>query len=247
MARPKKIEENGFNISAMVTEVPDEFVGTDNAPTRIDPSWRDYVLSFLEEDEQDHMGNPTVDGLRRLSERFVGDIMEMKPVHFDPASQHNDFTASYSVQVIYDTPIGPKIFVGTADGSGGPNGNIKGDPYNRFKPQIAETRALGRAYKQALSLRKVVTSEELFSPDQVVQTTITSTQTNALDSACKKLDLDVMRVINIGPVKFTDIKDMPREKASNLIALINRYERKEVDEKVQKAFEDRKGYKGDWR
>jgi hypothetical protein len=211
--------------------------------TRTDPEWRDYVLGELLEDEMDAIGgNPTVDGLRRLAEKFVGTIVENETIIIDSPKDYNGFRTTCTVQVTYDTGERLVKWSGSADAC---KENIKGDPYNLFSTSVAETRAEGRAHKKALGLRKVVSADELLEPTCVEF--ITSTQINVIDVMCRRLDVNVMSLIGLSKTKYASIDRMPKNKATTVITLLNNYERGEGDSKMNERIDKIKGYKTDWR
>ena len=61
-----------------------------NAPPMSSPEWSDYVLSQFEHDEIMD-GNPTVDGLRRITELVLGPIIETKILHYKKWFLRNKF------------------------------------------------------------------------------------------------------------------------------------------------------------
>ena len=126
-------------------------------PNIFEPSWSDYVLSKFESDEMVD-GNPTVDGLRRVTELVMGGITASTTEVIQVPTKENKgrATAIHTVSVIMPDGISR-----TVSGSGDAWYKNTDMPYSKFPVAMAETRAEGRALRRLLQLRKVVSAEEL--------------------------------------------------------------------------------------
>ncbi len=264
MGRPPKVKSEEVNIQSMIEQVVEAVASplieetVDRVYLQSDPEWSDHVLGSLADDEVDAKGNPTVDGLRRMVLKFLGPILSEETNVAATACQETNHRASVVVKVSFmDNNLLAengnafiRMSTGAADACGSPDlmlVNIKGEPFRRFPTSIAETRAYGRAYKRALGLRKIVTAEELMSPDDAVENPITSTQVNNLDVMCKRLDINVLGLMSLGREKYTDIKKVPRTKGAHWMSLLGDYERGTAEEKVRVGLDGVKGYSNEWR
>lgn len=137
----------------------EEIEDADIPPIIGSPEWHDHVMSqFTKEELLD--GNPTVDGLRRVAEKLIGEIVSIKtdiiqtPEQITLPNATNDRRATAKVTVTFD---GGSCFDGAGDVYWGNTDKM----YRNFPISVAETRAEGRALKRALRLRKVNAAEEL--------------------------------------------------------------------------------------
>ncbi len=240
-------------LTEMVEAVDEECF--DNVPEMYSPEWSDYVLTQLTSDEKDGGGNPTVDGLRRLTGKLIGPIITSETNIIGQPNESNNYraTAVVTIEILdrtfhqeddLDVQITKKIS-GAADA--GPE-NIAGFEFQKFPVAMAETRAEGRALRKALGLRRVVATEELQSPATNSTEYATSTQINHFDAFCTRLNLDVMALINnLGKDNYNNIKDVPRETMAKFFETLGQFERKETDMTINKKIQSCKNYKKGWR
>ena len=164
-----------------------------NTPSPDSPEWSDWALSQLTKDEL-YDGNPTCDGLRRLAIKILGQFNVKAPtVHF--CSQEY---AAVTVN-LYWPGTGRSISASAEVHSGNADA-----PFNQYPLATAETRALGRALRIALNLRKVVTAEEVSRKANISipitdeardKGAITSTQKKFVNLMCKKHDISIDQVV----------------------------------------------------
>ena len=122
-----------------------------------DPGWTQYVLGKFLEDEVDGK-NPRVEGLRRIAEELVGDLIEEGCDLVSAPTQENHFRACVKAWGVFVTPEGlHKRFEALADAH---EGNCLED-YATYLVAMADTRAKGRMFRNALCLRRVVAAEEI--------------------------------------------------------------------------------------
>ena len=79
----------------------EEFAELDNAQKRsfyLSLSWHPFVMSLLDETELNE-GYPKADGLRRVGELLLGDIIDSKPIEVFPVNGNSlgRATVSYSI------------------------------------------------------------------------------------------------------------------------------------------------------
>lgn len=126
-------------------------------PTPSDPGWTQFVLGKFLEDEVDGE-NPRVEGLRRVAGELVGEIIEEGCDLVAAPTEDNRFRACVKAWGVFLTPEGQqKRFEALADAY---SGNCSED-YVTYLVAMADTRAKGRMYRNALCLKRVVSAEEV--------------------------------------------------------------------------------------
>lgn len=147
-------------------ETEEDIVPDDGRPAMHDINWPDFVMSHFDESELvkkvvygTEKSFPKVDGLRRVVELLLGPIIQGQARTIECSRPDNDYTATveYTVKIRCTKTGGTdRVFTSVADA-----GLNNADPiFRRFAPQLAETRAEGRALRKALRLN-VVAFEEL--------------------------------------------------------------------------------------
>lgn len=132
---------------------PEELV----PPVPSDPGWTQYVLGKFLEDEVDGQ-NPRVEGLRRVAGELVGELLEEGCDLIAAPTEDNRFRACVKAWGVFLTPEGhTKRFEALADAH---SENCLED-YATYLVAMADTRAKGRMYRNALYLRRVVSAEEV--------------------------------------------------------------------------------------
>ena len=245
--------DNDFGIDVNLSEMVEiidkeinEYVAT---PCRTDENWTEHALSFFQETELDTFGNPKVASLVRVAEKINGPIVSMITEIVDSPNKDNEFRCVATVKLSFDTPIGTKTFSGTADAY---PGNIKGpntedNVFKKFAVALSETRALGRAARHSLNLRNVVASEEFIEPTAEDWQPISSTQINSLDCLCKRMNIDIMKFVNLSKNKVNNINKVARSVAATMFTTLSSYERGECKPELKNRIDQCKGYQNDWR
>jgi hypothetical protein len=217
-------------------------------PKMDDPRWKSYVMSLFEPDELED-DRPKVAGLRRVVRKVIGPIVcgKAKVKQFPTLENGQRATAEYKVVILnkhmldYDDQPYEMEFTDAADAW---VHNIKGAEFALFPVANACTRAQVRALRNALSL-DVAASEEM--TDQPVEDAglsgmITESQITKLDIKCQEFDIDLMKYINMGAIKYKKIDDVPYKKAIQMFSRLTDYQRK-----VKPIPEEITGYHSDWR
>ncbi len=138
------------------TESTDEFEDVE-FPKPSDPGWTQYVLGKLLEDEVDGK-NPRVEGLRRIAGELVGDLIEEGCDLVTAPDESNGFRACAKAWGVFVTSDGlTKRFEALADAH--PENCY--EDYATYLVAMADTRAKGRMFRNALFLRRVVSAEEV--------------------------------------------------------------------------------------
>ncbi|NDC96188.1 hypothetical protein EB077_12845, partial [bacterium] len=101
--------------------------------------------------------------------------------------------------------------------------------YRNHPVAVAETRAEGRALRRALKLRKVVAAEELAKdiedhPDANTVSKISNNQINFIDVLAKRLNVNVLNLLDNLHIKHTMIYDMSHEDGVNTIKELSTYQ-----------------------
>lgn len=204
--------------------------------------WNKYVLNQFQESELQDGKYPKLDGLRRVAQVLLGDIICSGPkTVFAPVQHDTPGRATCVYEVIFDwklnNPLGgeKRIFSSVA---GAWIGNTD-DEYAVFPEAIAETRAEARALRRALRMT-APSAEELTKKDtkQIVKQmsekstdgewqetdAISGTQINFLTKKCENLKIDLMKFINSGKEKYNSINDVPKIVAVQMLKTLNDYQ-----------------------
>jgi hypothetical protein len=210
-----------------------------------DVDWTEHVLEQLTDDEKFN-GNPTVDGLRRLVEIFLGPIVRSESDVIQSPTIENNHRATVMHMVTIIPRHGHELsFGGVADVCG-----ANTDPvYAKFPTSMAETRAEGRALRRALKLRKVVSAEELTTvggtPESAEVEYITKGQISILDTLCCKgrgCDINVVKLLNSDGVEYKNLSRVPKSVAAKFVQDLSSYQ-----QDVNSIPSVLKGYDPDWR
>lgn len=217
-------------------------------PKMDDPAWTTWVLGQFESSELED-GLPKVDGLRRLVRKLVGPIIKGKAKTRQAPTIENEqrATVEYTVRVLnkyqlydYEEPY----IVEFTDVADAYRGNIKGLEYARFPTAMAATRAEARALRKVLNLGIVASDEISDQPLEEAGFTgkISESQITKIDIKCQQLDIDVIKFINMGKVKYNSVENVSNNTAIKMFGLINEYQ-----QEVKPIPESIIGYKPNWR
>ncbi len=212
-------------------------------PLQTDKEWGDYVMSQFAEDEL-FEGNPNVDGLTRVTELLIGEIVGSKstvkqsPV-YDNSGKMQPAVVEHEITILPYNSNTTRIYCGVADCF--PENTEA--TYARFPTAMASTRAKGRALRDALRLKKVA-AEELTTLDVSTFTgegNVTKDQLNFINVICQRNDINPTKFINMGAKTYKQLKDISRETASKMVAELSRLQSNytEISDKI-------KGYDENW-
>ena len=221
----------------------------DRVPTIHDVEWTDYVLSFLTEDEK-IMGNPTTDGLRRVFEQVMNcEIIQSDSKVVQCPSRENEMRATVEFMLSFKINNATlhsfeiKSVSGSADVYWGNCDKI----FRNHPVAVAETRAEGRALRRALRLRKVVAAEEIATeiedhPDGNNINKITSNQINFIDVMAQRLNINVVKLLEVNNLAKENVYDMLHEEAVAIIRHLSKHQQNFAD-----IPEEILGYSSDWK
>jgi len=146
-------EEKNNIVNETLCEEPENI----NPPSVNDPEWTQYVLGKFLEDEVDGQ-NPRVEGLRRVACELIGELVEEGCDLIAAPTEENRFRACAKAWGVFITSDGiQKRFEALADAH---SENCLED-FATYLVAMADTRAKGRMFRNALCLRRVVAAEEI--------------------------------------------------------------------------------------
>jgi len=238
-------ETNTENVST--TEV--NTVATKPNPN--DLLWTDYVLGLLSEDEK-IADNPTTDGLRRIFEIALDCcVIEARSDVVQTPEPNNEKRATVVHTISYilknldtdDDALKYRSVSGAADVYWGNCDKI----YRNHPVAVAETRAEGRALRRALKLRKVVAAEELSKdiddhPDADSVQKITNNQINFIDTLSSRLDINVIKLLEMNNMDTKNVYGLSHESAVSIIRVLSGFQ-----QDMQKISENLRGYSNEWK
>ena len=239
MARPKK-----ETLDQTETKEPME------KPSIHSVEWTDYVLSLLEEDEK-IKGNPTTDGLRRIFEVALDCVVvaaDSDVVQAPSPENEKRATVVHKLSYVLNNETTPeeskyRSVSGTADVYWGNCDKI----YRNHPVAVAETRAEGRALRRGLKLKKVVAAEEIAEniedhPDSDTVSKITNNQINFIDVLGKRLDIDIIKLLDKLAYSNDNIYNIEHSQAIEVSKLLSSYQ-----QNIASIPEDIKGYDSNWK
>ena len=181
-----------------------------NPPQPSDKGWTQYALSLFQDDEMDGE-HPRLEGLRRVAELLLGEVVEERCELISAPTMENGERACSKASIVFSDG---RIFEALADAS--PN-NCQKD-FAMFPVAMSDTRAKGRAYRSALRLKRVVSAEEVcgsVNEEIDVNKNIQTGQITAIrllsdrsNISIKKLldDLEISCIITNGVVDLKSLK-----------------------------------------
>lgn len=197
-------------------------------PDKTSPEWSDYVLGLFEDNEvvikykdpktkSEEIGRyPKVNGLRRLAQKLIGEILVNRP---EPLSlnynlQEDTVACAYSCLVKFDLGyddkgnIRYKEYTDVGEVLYSKNTNLSNNTaeFSRFPSAVAATRAEARALRKALGLNTIAYEE--YDPKSVPQEELTvkyisDPQKAGIKLFCNKYKIDLTKYIDWG-VWFND-------------------------------------------
>jgi hypothetical protein len=127
------------------------------SPQPHDPGWTQYVLGKFLPDEVDGK-NPRVEGLRRVANELIGTLLEEGCDLVSSPSENNRFRASVKAWAVFQKEDGTlRRYEALADA----HADNCFEDYATYLVAMADTRAKGRVFRNALCLRRVVSAEEV--------------------------------------------------------------------------------------
>lgn len=212
--------------------------------------WTDYVLALLSDDEK-IKGNPTTDGLRRIFEVALDcTIIDASSTVSQAPSPENEKRATVVHSLTYvlnDESVSESIKYKSVSGAADVYWGNCDKIYRNHPVAVAETRAEGRALRRALRLRKVVAAEEMAeniedNPDHNTVSKISNQQINFIDIMSQRLNINVLKFLEINNLKMANIYDISHDDAVNIIRLLSKHQ-----QNMSEISENIIGYSNDWK
>lgn len=212
--------------------------------------WTDYVLALLSDDEK-IKGNPTTDGLRRIFELALDcTIIDASSIVSQTPSPENEKRATVVHSLTYvlnDESVSESIKYKSVSGAADVYWGNCDKIYRNHPVAVAETRAEGRALRRALRLRKVVAAEEMAeniedNPDHNTVSKISNQQINFIDIMSQRLNINVLKFLEINNLKMANIYDISHDDAVNIIRLLSKHQ-----QNMSEISENIIGYSNDWK
>jgi hypothetical protein len=229
-----------------VVEPTPEVAGAIRAePEPGDPGWQDYVMGHFDPARDfDPDGNPFAESCRVVAEKILGPVVSERVEVAQAPNAANGYRATVvvTVGIAWGGDRNDVRFFG--DVADIYPGNAE-PQFARHASASAKTRALGRAYKSALKLRKVYASEEMARvpvSEAGLDGRIVPSQVDFIDMQCRAHDIDVLKFINSGSGRYDAISQVKYEKACLMEEKLSEYERdrSSIPEKVR-------GYDPNWK
>lgn len=206
-------------------------------PRYVDPEWHNFVMSQFVPEELDPHGNPKIDGLRRVAEGLLGEIVESRPVQ---SSSNSDGAAVNWILIINwacdnpyidinnGIPLPTRTFGSFVDAS---RENCK-PPFDKFLASMACTRAESKTLRKALRLRCIAAEEAQLGEVNTFEEKVSD---GSYNGAAKANDQQKMMVLVISERLKIDInklvdktfpgntmETLSKEQAANIIVLLNK-------------------------
>jgi len=237
-------EKNEFE--DMVATIKEDALESEETPdsppvySDTDPEWSEHVLDQLHDSELKE-GNPTVDGLRRVTERIYGEILESTSDVLELPTESKRCTIKHTVKIRkYSTDS-----VITVDGCVDVLYDKIPYPFNDHLVATADTRAEGKALRRALKLR-LITAEELQNTeeDDVMSSDeeVTDQQILAINQMCKRLNINLVKIVNMKHPNSESIREVNNLEGRLLLSTLSGYQRN-----MSSIEEELVGYDSNWR
>lgn len=166
-------------------------------------NWENYVMKQFLPEELYEGNYPTLNGMRRVCLKVLGNIVSSKPVQVIS----NLPNSSYCV---YELVLENGLCFGAA--ADGHQENING-PYVIYPTAIAESRAEARTYRKAL-LISTASAEEIKGNEKTFNSVLTTVsdynekdpisqqQKTIIESKCKQLGIDLAKFLESEEITF---------------------------------------------
>ncbi len=168
-------------------------------PDITDFEWHDYAMAEFHPEELAD-GMPKVDGLRRVTEKFIGRIVQThtEVIQVPTPDNGNRATVVYEMVIV---PIDGSETLRLSDAADCFDGNTKKGKvaYAKHPVALATTRAEARVLRKLLRLRTVASEETAEDDIQMVDSKdsnrIDGTQIAAILMASKRCDIDTEKML----------------------------------------------------
>lgn len=190
--------------------------------------WSDFLMNQLNEDEKTD-GYPNYFGLRRLFEKWIGDIIDVD-MHLYQAADFNNLnraTVQCTLRYVQHNPKMVKTISDIADSS---DANTKA-PFNMYTTSTAATMAESRCLRKGLRIRTIAAEEiqrdsvsDTIKEISVSASAISEIQKNTIIKLSQRLGIDHAKLIAHAGLKDT-IEKLTNENGQTILRKLNLYER----------------------
>ena len=242
-------------VEEMVEEIVEDEVQIKEAPKipkPTDPKWVEYVLDQLADHEL-ISGAPTTDGLRRVTEKVFGEIVESDTeiLEIPKLAFSGKASAKHTLRIRkYDNTreglakwdMGDDLI--TVSACVDVLGERLPSPFNQHLVSTACTRAEGKALRRALKIR-VQTAEELANSDdddsKTLKEPINDQQIVAIKTMCKRNNVDLIKFVRSYPNsdKVESIREVKNLEGRLMINKLSSFQREGTPEEFV-------GYNDNW-
>lgn len=150
---PAKTTEIKLNVSSPDKENDNKVLSLSNPPQPSDAGWTQYVMGLFMDDELEGQ-NPRLEGLRRVAELLLGEVIEERSELVSAPTMENSERACSKASIVF---ADGRVYEALADAC--PSNCTK--DFAIYPVAMSDTRAKGRAYRAALRLKRVVSAEEI--------------------------------------------------------------------------------------
>jgi hypothetical protein len=247
---PDNEELNLDNLKADDDEIfdPDVVAEVEQAetpPAFNSEEWHEYVMRQFRDDELKD-GNPSRDGLVRVTEKLIGPIFERLIVNFIGPTKDNLGTATVQsrirIHVLNEShPLADSVI--TEDGIAEVNSSNTSEPYILHPGATASSKAESQILRKVLRLRNTVAADEIASEDSLgvnifmPESVITQEEITLIDIICKRINMSVLDFISCGETKYISIEEVPSSKAMSMIKFLNDIQSQKKARPVEKAYD----------
>lgn len=237
MAKPISVEDFEPQNEQVVYGSGTTIAGEAIKPKYGSRAWHDFIMSQFHEDELFN-GCPKVDGLRRVAEEFLGEIVVSRPDLVDTPRSDNGYRYVASHELVIIFPDGKqRLFSELADV------DLKGvntpEEYAKHPTATASSKAESRALRKALKLRTLA-AEELGNPEYKddegmdfliddTPTEITTTQQSFIEFKCEKLGIDLKKLLDKSKAGYKKLEDLSYKDAERTIKYLNEIQTNKKD------------------
>lgn len=202
-------------------------------PRITDPGWTDYILSLLSDDEKvvnkkNSKSFPKTEGLRRVSNTVLGKVLVTKPHVGNVIYTDKGLIVIALHELVIERSGGEGQL--EAWGMSDAREEFLNHPFNKYVSANASTKAMGRAYRDALQLKVCVAEEvndvqDLTGPEDPEDAQpITDAQKAGIATVCKKLGIDCRKFVSRGPFPSRSIDEVYVGTARKMMAALNGYQ-----------------------
>lgn len=250
MGRPPKVKPEEMQPPEKLVMIPETAgmgIGSDRdvppnenlvKPLMTDPKWSDYFISFLQPNERvknESREAPTCDGLRRVFELLVGEIISSVGTVRDCPNNANMQRAVVEYRLQYK-PHGCDYTKTVGDGADISPFNAKA-PYKDYPVATAMTTAESRCLKKAAKLVKVLTADELIEADESIRSISTDiaisasnanvTQVTVIKNLVNKAGIDMNKMFKYFEqkqlVRNTTLDTLLFTEAQSIVTQLSKY------------------------